>query len=132
MQRAPLLSALITLSTLAGTAVAHHSGAMFDRSKVIVLEGTVVEYKFVAPHSWISVMAQVNGKGEKARWDVESATASRMKLQGVTPKNLKPGDKITMVVSPMRDGRKGAALLELTLADGTKMRNDTTKLKVGQ
>jgi hypothetical protein len=132
MQRAILLAALITLITLAGTAVAHHSGAMFDRSKVIVLEGTLIEYRFVAPHSWLSVMAQVNGKGEKVRWDVESATASRMKQQGVTPQNLKPGDKIKMVVNPLRDGRKGASLIELTLADGTRMRNDTTKLKVGQ
>jgi hypothetical protein len=55
-----------------------------------------------------------------------------MKAQGVTPNNLKPGDKIKIVAHPLRDGRHGASLVELTLADGTKMVNDTTKLKVGQ
>ena len=114
------------------SAGAHHSGAMFDRSKTYELVGTVIEYRFVAPHSWISVLAQVDGKGEAERWDVESVTAGRMRLQGVTPANLRKGDKIKMLINPLRDGRHGASLLELTLADGTKMRNNTSLLQVGQ
>ena len=114
------------------SAWAHHSGAMFDRSKTIVLEGVVKEYKFAAPHSWISVIAIADGKGEKERWDIEGATAGRMKAQGVTPDKLKPGDKVTIRMHPLRDGRKAGSLIDITLADGTKMTNNTTKLEVGQ
>ena len=116
----------------AGSALAHHSGAMFDRSKAIVLTGTLKEYRFVAPHSWISVIATADGKGKEERWDVEAATASRMKAQGITPERLKVGDKVTLRVHPLRDGRKAGSLIDITLADGTKMTNNTTKLQVGQ
>jgi hypothetical protein len=126
------LAILFALACVAAGTSAHHSGAMFDRSKSVALEGTVIEYKFVAPHSWISVMATANGNGARTRWDVEGATASRMKAQGVTPANLKVGDRVKILAHPLRDGRKGASLVELTLADGTRMINDTTKLEVGR
>jgi hypothetical protein len=120
------------LAVFASVAAAHHSGAMFDRSKTVVLKGKLIEYQFVAPHSWISVMAVVNGKGKPERWDIEAATASRMKAQGITPERLKVGDEVTIRAHPMRDGRKGAGLIDITLADGTKMINNTTKLEVGE
>jgi hypothetical protein len=116
----------------AGGAFAHHSGAMFDRAKTVVLKGTIKEYRFVAPHSWISVIATADGKGKEERWDVEGATASRMKAQGITPERLKVGDQVTLRIHPLRDGRKAGSLIDITLADGTKMTNNTTKLKVGQ
>jgi hypothetical protein len=131
MQRWKILAA-VALLTAAGAAAAHHSGAMFDRSKTVVLKGTLKEYRFVAPHSWISVIATADGKGKEERWDVEAATASRMKAQGITPERLKPGDKVTLRIHPLRDGRNAGSLIDITLADGTKMTNNTTKLKVGE
>ena len=113
-------------------ASAHHSGAMFDRSKTVTLTGEIKEYRFVAPHSWISVIATTETKDTPERWDVEAATASRMKAQGITPERLKPGDKVTMRIHPLRDGRNAGSLIEITLADGTTMINNTTKLQVGQ
>lgn len=124
--------ALVAMMITGGSAMAHHSGAMFDRSRTITLEGTLKEYRFVAPHSWISVIATANGAGKEERWDVEAATASRMKAQGITPERLKVGDKVTLRIHPLRDGRKAGSLIDITLADGTKMTNNTTKLRVGQ
>lgn len=132
MIRSLKIAGCATLLMAAGSALAHHSGAMFDRSKTIVLEGTLKEYRFIAPHSWISVIAVADGKGKAERWDVEAATASRMKAQGITPERLKVGDKVTLRIHPLRDGRKGGSLIDITLADGTKMTNNTTKLKVGE
>jgi uncharacterized protein YfiM (DUF2279 family) len=123
---------LIAMLVAAGTALAHHSGAMFDRSKTITLKGKLKEYRFVAPHSWISVIATADGKSKEERWDVEGATASRMKAQGITPERLKVGDTVTLRIHPLRDGRKAGSLIDITLADGTKMTNNTTKLQVGQ
>lgn len=124
--------ALVALLVLGSTAVAHHSGAMFDRSRTVVLEGTLKEYRFVAPHSWISVIATADDNGKEERWDVEGATASRMKAQGITPEHLKPGDKVTLRIHPLRDGRNAGSLIDITLADGTKMTNNSTKLQVGE
>lgn len=132
MIRALKLAGCAAALVVTGSALAHHSGAMFDRSKTIVLEGTLKEYQFIAPHSWISVIATAEGKGKPERWDVEGATASRMKAQGITPERLKPGDTVKLRIHPLRDGRKGGSLIDITLADGTKMINNTTKLKVGE
>jgi len=112
--------------------LAHHSSAMFDRSKTYVLKGTLKEYQFIAPHSWISVVAARDGKGAVARWDIEGSTAARMKAQGITPERLKPGDKITIRTHPLRDGRNGGALIDIVLADGTRITNNPTRLQIGQ
>ena len=130
--RGGAIAAGAALVALGGSAQAHHSSAMFDRSKTYVLTGAVIKYQFMAPHSWISVMAQVNGKGKAARWDLEGGTAARMKAQGITPDRLKPGDKITVRTHPLRDGRNGGDLVDIVLADGTKVTNNVTQLKVGQ
>ena len=124
--------AAVALSIAAGSAIAHHSGAMCDRSKTVVLKGTLKEYRFIAPHSWISVIATANDNGKEERWDVEGGTASRMKAQGITPERLKAGDKVTVRIHPLRDGRNAGSLIAITLADGTTMTNNTTKLQVGQ
>src|SRR4051812_16638231 len=82
-------------SLAAGQAQAHHSSAMFDRTKTYVLKGKLIEYQFMAPHSWISIMAVKDGKGMPARWDLEGSSAGRMRAQGITPERLKKGDMIT-------------------------------------
>ena len=125
------LSAVI-IAASAGAALAHHSSAMFDRSKTYVLKGTLKEYQFIAPHSWISVIASPDGKGKPVRWDIEGSTAARMKAQGISPEKLKPGDKITIRTHPLRDGRNGGALIDIVLADGTKITNNPTRLAIGQ
>ena len=116
----------------AGPAGAHHSSAMFDRTKTYVLKGKLIEYQFMAPHSWISVMAVKDGKGMPVRWDLEGSSAGRMRAQGITPDRLKAGDKITARTHPLRDGRNGGTLIDLVLADGTKVSNNVTKLGIGQ
>lgn len=126
------LLAALGVALVAGSAAAHHSSAMFDRSKTYVLTGTLIKYQFMSPHSWLSVNAKVNGKGKMARWDLEGGSAGRMKAQGLTPERLKPGDKITVRTHPLRDGRNGGDLIDIVLADGTKITNNVTRLQIGQ
>ena len=116
----------------AGPADAHHSSAMFDRTKTYVLKGVLIEYQFMAPHSWISLLAVKDGKGKPVRWDLEGSSAGRMRAQGITPDRLKPGDKIVARTHPLRDGRNGGTLVDLVLADGTKVSNNVTRLGIGQ
>jgi hypothetical protein len=102
---------------LAATAWAHHSGAMFDRTKKVDLAGTVKEYQFANPHVWIELM--VPGKdGKEVQWSIEGEGPPIMARLGVSPRTLKPGDKIKIQAHPLRDGRTGGSFITLTLADG--------------
>ena len=104
-----------------GTLWAHHSGAMFDRTKKITVHGTVTEFQYVQPHSWIDVMV-TDDKGKSQIWAFEGGAPIQMKMVGLTPDVLKVGDKITITGHPLRDGRSAAAFIELTLPNG-KMYN---------
>jgi hypothetical protein len=97
-------------------ATAHHSGAMFDRAQTITLKGTVKEYQYTNPHSWIEVMVTADGK--TIQWGVECEGPGVMRRLGLTPSVLKPGDAVTIRAHPLRDGRPGGSFVDIVLPDG--------------
>jgi hypothetical protein len=106
------VSALVSAPLLA-----HHSAAMFDRTKKVTITGTVVQFQYVQPHSWIDVKT-VDADGKETTWAFEGGAPIQMKMVGLTPDVLKVGDKITITGHPLRDGRTAAAFLELVLPNG--------------
>ncbi len=112
-----ILAAALALMAVA-PAGAHHSAAMFDHSKLVLLEGTIISFSYVNPHSWISVRAAVDGKGEPARWDIEATSPSQLMRIGIQKDTLKPGDKVTIGSRPLRDGRTGGSLVFIVNAEG--------------
>jgi len=117
--RIPLrLSLALVLLTAAGAALAHHSFAVFDRTKKVTLVGTVKDFQWTNPHAWIQV--DVPGdKGQTTEWGVECGSPNMMARTGWKKTTLKPGDHITVVVNPLLDGRTNGSLVTATLADGT-------------
>jgi len=114
-----------------GVALAHHSFSMFDMEKDITLEGTVVEYQFMNPHSHILVKVPP-GKGNESlagNWDVEGGSATIMRRQGWGRDTFKSGDNIKLVGHPMRDGTKGISLFYVILPDGTRLYHDIARPK---
>lgn len=109
--------AVASLMLIAAPAVAHHSAAMFDRTKKVTLVGVVKDFQYTQPHSWIDVNVE-SPKARRGEWAFEAGAPSQMKAAGITPSSLKAGDKITITGYPLRDGRNGAAFLELTLPNG--------------
>ena len=101
----------------AGPALAHHSGAMFDRAKVTVLKGTVKEYQFTQPHTWIELTAP-DDTGAVAQWSIEAENPPAMNKIGLTRSVLNAGDMVTVRIHPLRDGRHGGSYIDLTTADG--------------
>jgi Family of unknown function (DUF6152) len=99
------------------TAYAHHSGSMFDRSKMVTLEGTVKEYQFQNPHVWIEILVPGTA-GEPVQWSIEGETRATMSRIGLPNSALKPGDKVTIHAHPLRDGRNGGVFIDLTLPSG--------------
>jgi len=104
----------------AGTALAHHSPIVFDRTRQATLTGVVTEFRWGNPHSWIHV--DVTGDdGKVADWGIEMNPASNLARAGWRSSTLKPGDKITVVVYPLRHDEKGGQYISITLADGKKL-----------
>lgn len=107
----------LVLCGFATTAMAHHSGAMFDQAKTVTLAGTIKEYQFSNPHVWIELMAN-DARGRPVQWSIEGEAPTLMARIGLKPKALQPGDKVTLKAHPLRDGRPGGSFITMTLADG--------------
>ncbi|MBZ5695562.1 MAG: hypothetical protein LAN36_09395 [Acidobacteriia bacterium] len=102
---------------LAASASAHHSFAMFDRSKEMTLVGVVAEFQWTNPHSWIELdVPSENGGTDK--WSIELNSPNNLSRQGWKSNSIKPGDKISVVIWPLRSGEKGGLFISLTLPDG--------------
>jgi hypothetical protein len=106
--------------TLAGIAVmyavpalAHHSFAMFDAEKSIKLDGTVKEFQWTNPHSWILLTVGPD------QWAIEMGPPGGLARQGWVPKTLAAGMKVSTIVHPLKDGTHGGQFMAITLPDGT-------------
>jgi hypothetical protein len=97
-------------------ASAHHSFAMFDRTKEVQLDGTVKDWQFTNPHSWLQLLVMENGN--PVEYGIEGSSVNTLLRIGWGPGSFKPGDKISVVINPLRDGRKGGAFVKATLPDG--------------
>ena len=110
------LTALLVLST----AFAHHSPIVFDRTRQVTLTGTVTEFRWGNPHSWIHIdVADKDGK--VGNWGIEMDPASHLSREGWRSSTLKPGDKISVTVFPLRNDEKGGQYISVTLPDGSKL-----------
>jgi len=95
---------------------AHHSGAMFDNKVSLALTGTVKAFQWTNPHCWIQVL--VPGEQGSAEWSVEMGSPSQLYRGGWKQGTVKPGDTITVVIHPMRDGTRGGLFVSAVGKDG--------------
>jgi hypothetical protein len=113
--------ACIGLVVLAVSSVAaHHSPVMFDRAVSKTLVGTVVQFTWTNPHSSIQLDVP-NDKGGVDRWGVELGSPQSMARNGWRSNLLKAGDKVTVVVNPLKSGEFGGIFVSMELADGRKL-----------
>lgn len=119
-----ILPALLALGVLSGgPALAHHSFAPYESTLQIKLSGVVTEFKWVNPHVYIEIDAADEKTSEKRHWLIEGASTSILNRAGWKFNMIKPGDRITVIVSPLRNGEPAALLKQITLADGRKFSN---------
>ena len=118
MKSATVLGSIgVIVALAAGSVTAHHSPVMFDRSVRKTLVGTVVEFAWTNPHSSIQLDVP-NGSGGTDRWGVELGSPNSMAKNGWRSTLLKAGDKVTVVVNPLKSGEAGGIFVSITLADG--------------
>ena len=109
--------AIALMLCLAGAADAHHSAAGIDRSKTITLAGTVKQFSWSNPHSWMEIDVP-DEKGGMVTWAIEMTSPAYLVRAGWKSTTLKPGDKVSVVVRPLRNGDPGGLFVTVTLADG--------------
>jgi hypothetical protein len=108
----------LALASVVGTdAVAHHSTAMFDMSRTVTVQGTIEAFEWTNPHSWIWINVP-NASGGTDRYGIEGMSPNYLSRVGWTRKALNPGDKVSIDINPLRDGRKGGFCVAVKLADG--------------
>jgi hypothetical protein len=106
---------------LAGTpALAHHSFAMFDMSQEKTISGTVSDFQWTNPHSWIWLDVPTAGGGSE-KWGVEGMSPNFLERRGWSKNTLKVGDKVSVVIHPVKNGDKGGSFVRVTLPDGKVM-----------
>ena len=108
-----MLSALLA----AGPVSAHHSFAMFANEQELVLTGTVKEFQWTNPHTWIQLNVR-NAQGQVEEWAIEGTSPNNLARRGWKRTSLKAGDQITVKIHPLRDGKKGGSFMSATFADG--------------
>ena len=109
-----LVSALLTVTAVE----AHHSFTQFDRDTETVKTGKVARWAFNNPHSWLYVNIE-NDDGTETLWSFEGSAPPSLIGRGITGSTFEPGDTVTFMFCPLRDGRPGGAIGWAQLADGT-------------
>jgi hypothetical protein len=112
------LVALLAGVAFAAPLLAHHSYAMFDRDKDVVLVGTVKVWQWTNPHTWL-VLDVLDSQGKLTEYGIEGQSPQVLRRLGFPGKDMmKPGDKVTVHIRPLRDGTPGGQLASVSTSDG--------------
>ncbi len=96
-------AAAFVLLASAAPAFAHHSYAMFDRSKQIKLEGTARLFEWTNPHIFIELTVAGPG-GAPVNYSIEGTSPGVLRRQGWKYNSIQTGDKLEVMMSPLKDG----------------------------
>ena len=112
--------------SIAGSALAHHSPAVFDRTKEVKLVGVVKEFKWGNPHSWIELDVRSgtgNAAGPVDRWAIEMNPAVYLVKAGWKSTTIKPGETVTVIINPLRTSEKSGKFVSITLSTGQVLKD---------
>ena len=122
MSRLTLTAAVLAATVAAaGPALAHHSFAMFDSSKLATLDGTVKDFRWTNPHTTVAVYGSIAPGAAPALWTLELTSPSNLLHMGWDKHSLAPGDHVQVQINPLRSGEPGGALKKLTIVASGKV-----------
>ena len=120
MARGDLGLLLVAAALSANSALAHHSPVMFDATKQLTLTGTVREFQWTNPHSYVQLLVK-NDQGQDEEWSIEMAAPTYLYNQGWRPSTVKAGDTLVVTIAPLRKGGNGGLLLKAATPDGKSL-----------
>jgi hypothetical protein len=120
---ARLTASMLAAMTIGSTPVlAHHSFSMFDQASPLTITGVVTSVEWTNPHVYIELDLIEPVKSAK-HWSIELGSPSILQRGGWKFNSVKKGDKVTAVVSPLKNGEPGSLLTRITLPDGRVLGN---------
>ena len=108
---------LVAAVAIAVPALAHHSFAMFDQTKRVVLKGKVTEFQWTNPHAFLEIDVP-GARGAVTHWSIELNSPNNLTRQGWRRTSVKPGDQVSVTINPLRNGKPGGLFNSVVLADG--------------
>src|SRR5436853_7747149 len=102
-------------------ATAHHSFAMFDGTKTVIVEGTVKSWEWKSPHAWLTVDAIDPKTHTVEQWGLEGYAIGTLRTMGYARESFKVGDKVTVTVNPRKDVTLGGFFLNVKNIEGRLM-----------
>jgi len=99
---------------------AHHSFAVFDMSQEKTITGVVSKFEWANPHTFIFVDVP-NDKGVVETWAIEGMSPNYLGRRGWSKNSVKPGDKITVSVHPLKEGKPGGMFMRAQIGDRVLM-----------
>ena len=112
------ITGILALFLFSQIGLSHHSSSGIDQKGSVTVSGTVKEFRWGNPHSWIELEV-VNAQGVTELWNFEMNPPLYLVKEGFTRFSLKPGDNIDVTAKPFFDGRPGGIYMSVKLADGT-------------
>jgi hypothetical protein len=116
-----LCVAILAAASFSAPAGAHHSFAMFDATKNVTLQGTVKEFEWTNPHSWLRINVADDKTGKTVLWALEMSSPARLTTMGMHSDTVKVGDKVSVTFHPMRDGTRGGQFIQAELPGGKQV-----------
>ncbi len=121
MIRLPAAFVLAATLSAASPSLAHHSFAAYDSTRTLTLAGTVESFAWANPHAVLRILAPGSGAGPQAEWEVETSSPGIMQRFGWKRDSVRRGDRVVVVLNPMRDGSHHGRLHTVTLVDSGKV-----------
>ena len=118
MKFGALSLATIAVAVFGVPASAHHSFAMFDATKEVTMSGTVKEFEWTNPHSWLRVTVNDAKTGKPVLWALELSSPARLTTMGMHADTVKAGDVVSVTFHPMKDGTRGGQFMAAKLPNG--------------
>jgi hypothetical protein len=124
MRKYLALAAALVAAAPAGQAQAHHSFAMFDQTKEVTVTGTVRQFQWTNPHSYIQLVAK-DSSGKDVEWSMEMGAPMYLYARGWRPSTLKAGMVVAIRINPLRNGKPGGVVIDVTTPDGKPIGKNT-------
>jgi hypothetical protein len=120
--RLSILAAAAAIAAPVLPALAHHSNSAYQVDQIITLSGTVKEWRWSNPHTWLYLTVE-GDDGEAVEWAVEGRAPGILGRAGWSRDVLQPGESVTVHASPAKDGSLIGIIARVTKADGTILGN---------
>jgi hypothetical protein len=121
MNRMRVLTAIAGAVLFSSSSLAHHSFAAFDQNKILSLSGTVKDWQWTNPHTWLILEVPTDG-GAIEEWSIEGQSPQVLRReQGISRDLMKAGDKVVVKIHPRRDGSHGGSFMSAAGADGHEL-----------